>query len=208
MRIQEIISEINFSLYTAMHIHNSFRPDHGSFNGENHQKLLDSMKNFHVNVNGWSDIGYHIVIFPDGKVLKGRDFNRTPASIKGANTGAFAVLALGNFDEGHDELKGPQKEALVEISRAFDDGGIKVMFHREGPNATKTCPGTSIDKEKFMEVVRQGNDYENHWAKEEIEKMMEYGIFNKTDEFRPKDNITRAEMAVVADRIMEYIVNN
>ena len=49
------------------------------------------------------------------------------------------------------------------------------------------------------------SDYENHWAKEAIESTMEVGIFNKTDKFRPNDKVTRAEMAVIVDRLMRWI---
>ena len=48
-------------------------------------------------------------------------------------------------------------------------------------------------------------DYENHWAKEEIERVMEAGIFSKTENFRPGDPVTRAEMAVIVDRLMGWI---
>jgi hypothetical protein len=66
--------------------------------------------------------------------------------------GAFAVEMLGNFDKGHDQFTGKQKEAMLMLARFFYDRGKYIRFHRE--HAPKTCPGTSIDKEVFINEVK------------------------------------------------------
>ena len=205
---EELIAMIDLDEYTMLHIHHTYKPHHDNFDGSNHEELQENMKNFHVNVNGWSDYAYHGTSYPDGKWLEGRDFDMTPASIRGKNTGAFSIVMIGDFDEGNDEFKDPQKSEVIKLARYFYHNDKEILFHREGPGVVKTCPGNSIDKEKFMELVRHDTDYENHWAKEEIERMMEEDIFNETKEFRPSDPISRAEMAIVADRIMEWVKRN
>ena len=96
-------------------------------------------------------LGQHVTLLPDGKFVTGRDFGKTPASIQGYNTGAFAVEMLGNFDIGNDKFEGPQKESMIKLARYFYSKGCYIRFHRE--NAPKTCPGTSIDKNEFMKEV-------------------------------------------------------
>jgi len=53
--------------------------------------------------------------------------------------------------------------------------------------------------------LKDETDFANHWAKRDIKRCMEIGLFIKTDKFRPNDPMTRAEMAVVADRIIRFM---
>ncbi|MFD0961627.1 S-layer homology domain-containing protein [Paenibacillus chungangensis] len=49
------------------------------------------------------------------------------------------------------------------------------------------------------------NDTSSHWAQIEIDKWSGLGIIKGYDgEFRPNDNIKRAEIAVIVNRLMEY----
>ncbi len=54
--------------------------------------------------------------------------------------------------------------------------------------------------------ITLANDYENHWAKEAIDKWSGYGIVNgyETGEFKPNNPITRAELASMLDRIFKF----
>jgi N-acetylmuramoyl-L-alanine amidase len=71
-------------------------------------------------------------------------------------------------------------------------------------------------QKKLIEAILVGvrkyegkdKDYENHWAEKEIEKAMKAGVFSKTDEFRPNDTMTRAEMAVVVNRLLGWSNEN
>ena len=59
-----------------------------------------------------------------------------------------------------------------------------------------------------MEAIASSyNDTTNHWAKDEITKWSDLGIIQGSDGlFRPSDQITRGEMAVILDRLMNYQV--
>ena len=59
---------------------------------------------------------------------------------------------VGNFDSGNDILQGAQKESSLKLAKYFDDRKLYFRFHRE--NSTKTCPGTSINKDVFMAQAR------------------------------------------------------
>lgn len=51
------------------------------------------------------------------------------------------------------------------------------------------------------------SDVKNHWAKTQISKFSEYGIIQGADgNFRPDDSITRGEIAVIIDKLMNYQV--
>lgn len=161
--VDELIKLLKGRKYKYSQVHHTYQPDHADFTGKNHLALQQGMRNYHVNSNGWYDIGQHVTLMPDGLFVTGRDFDDdkidfddTPAGIAGYNTGAFMVEMLGNFDKGHDKLEGKQLASMVKLQHYLvTECGAAVMFHRE--HAPKTCPGTGIDKAEFMKLVNNYN---------------------------------------------------
>lgn len=142
-------------------LHHTYSPSYTHFTGNNHLTLQKNMKNYHVKTNGWSDIGQHFTIFPDGKICTGRSLNIAPAGIKGANTGGICIECLGNFDKGGDTMTAEQKNAIVGVTKILLDrfglkpemgvtyhawwtsGGTSLGTYVKGKSA-KTCPGTNF----------------------------------------------------------------
>lgn len=160
-----LLKELNNYKYKQLHIHHTWKPTHKDFNGNNHLALQQGMRNYHINTNGWGDIGHHLALMPDGKWVTGRPFNKTPASIKEWNTGALAVEMIGNFDKpgtgifnssGYDVLEGKQKENILALIQYYGQrfGYDGVKFHREGPGVAKTCPGNSLDKAVMLNEAK------------------------------------------------------
>lgn len=152
--VAQLLKELDKYHHREFHVHHTWKPDHKDFTGSNHRALQDGMRNYHVKTNGWSDIAQHITVFPDGKIMVGRDFNRDTASILGYNRYAFMVENVGNFDKGHDQFTGEQRRVNVEIARWFHSKGKYIRFHNE--NAGKSCPGTGVNKDEFMKGVQDG----------------------------------------------------
>lgn len=142
-------------------LHHTYSPSYKHFNGSNHMKLQENMKNYHINTNGWNDIGQHLTIFPDGMIVTGRNLNSTPAGIYGANTGAICIECLGNFDKGGDVMTESQKASIIAVVKILlDKFGLDayegVTYHawwssdgREigdyvKSQSSKTCPGTNF----------------------------------------------------------------
>lgn len=151
--LQELLKRLDKYNHKELHVHHTWRPDHTTyFKKPDPLYWQQAMRNFHVNTNGWNDIGQHVTLLPDGRFVTGRPFNKNPASISGYNTGAFAVEMIGNFDKGNDRFEGKQKDSMIKLARYFDQKGRYIRFHRE--NASKTCPGTGIDKNEFMKEVK------------------------------------------------------
>lgn len=153
INIDQLLKELDKYTFQQFHIHHTWKPEKKDFNGNNHMRLQESMKNYHMRTNGWSDIAQHISLFPDGLFVTGRPFNIQPASIKGWNhKKPLMVEMIGNFDKGHDKLEGEQLKSLLKIIKYFIEkyGQQSIIFHRD--NSPKTCPGTSLDK---LELIRQ-----------------------------------------------------
>jgi hypothetical protein len=184
LTITELIKELNKYKFTQLHIHHTWKPTHRDFNGKNHLALQQGMRNYHINTNGWGDIGHHLALMPDGKWVTGRPFNKTPASIKEWNTGALAVEMVGNFDKpgtgasnssGYDKLDGKQKDSILALIKYYGGkyGFEGIKFHNEGPRVKKTCPGTSLNKAEMIREAKAlkigSEDSKDHQENKEAE---------------------------------------
>ncbi len=56
----------------------------------------EQIYDWHVNGNGWSDIGYHYIVLGTGEVVAGRHINKTGAHCKGENRGSIGICVTGN----------------------------------------------------------------------------------------------------------------
>jgi len=104
-----------------------------------------AIRNYHINTNGWRDIGYHYLLekMPDGKptILKGRMENETGAHTLGHNE-AIGICIVGNYDitELPDDLYMLLVDLLDELNK--NHNGIYVMGHNE--YSDKSCPGKNF----------------------------------------------------------------
>lgn len=175
-------------------LHHTYSPSYKHFKGNNHQALQEGMKNYHVNTNGWDDIGQNLTIFPDGLVMLGRDLNKAPAGIKGANTNGICIECLGNFDKGGDIMTKEQKNSIVAVVKILlDKFGLSaidgVTYHcwwssdgREIGDyvksySVKTCPGTNFFGGNSLTAYRNNLQplIENYGKKAEGKVMLETG---------------------------------
>ena len=146
---------------TRIQLHHTYQPDYAAWNGRpDGLYWQNSMRNYHVNTNGWADIAQQFTICPNGDIVTGRSMNSAPAGITGANTGAICIENLGNFDRGGDTMTAAQQEAIItavgELLRRFDLTPNDVTYHAwwsaGGENlgdyvpgkSAKTCPGTAF----------------------------------------------------------------
>lgn len=145
---------------TRLQNHHTYRPNYSNFTGDNHESLHNGMKNHHVNVNGWSDIAQTFTTYPDGKISLGRNINRRPVGIKGANTGAICFEHIGDFDE--EEMNSTHKNFIVMYNAillnylSLEANDKTLIYHhwyhlgngkrnKGGPTTTnKTCPGVKF----------------------------------------------------------------
>jgi hypothetical protein len=138
-------------------MHHTFIPDHARWREIGSAACCDGMWRHHVLERHFEDIAQHVTIAPDGLIWTGRDWNKTPASVGfGMNGGVFMFEMIGNFDAGCDVLEGPQLDATLAvidgIQTHFKLPIHALLFHRDVPQTTKTCPGTSLRK---GDILRQ-----------------------------------------------------
>lgn len=113
------------------------------------------IRRWHVEGNGWRDIGYHFVVRLTGVVEKGRYENGDPflassemgAHAKGHNADTLAVCRVGRTEAG---MPGVQRKALIallaDLCSRLDLEPRDVLGHREiAPESGKTCPNLDMD---------------------------------------------------------------
>lgn len=122
---------------------------HCSATPEGKDYTVDDIRRWHTNPvsrggRGWSDIGYHYVVYRDGSVHAGRPESKTGAHCAGHNRHSIGVCYIGGL--AHDsktpkDTRTPaQRSALrqlvEELRRKYP--GATVHGHREF--ARKACP--------------------------------------------------------------------
>ncbi|MEU8272415.1 N-acetylmuramoyl-L-alanine amidase [Sphaerisporangium sp. NPDC049002] len=107
--------------------------------------MVKSIQSFHMDGNGWLDIGYSMVACSHRKVFVGRGPGHLPAANgPGLNTGHYAVLGL----VGNSGLVKPPDGMLhgildaIEYLREKGGAGKEIKGHRDGYSTD--CPGAAL----------------------------------------------------------------
>ncbi|MEK6823410.1 MAG: peptidoglycan recognition family protein [Nanoarchaeota archaeon] len=125
------------------------------------QRKIDSIKrikNLHIRINKWEDIGYHYLIDKKGKIHKGRSEKFIGAHVYGHNKNSIGICLIGNFDEESPIKK--QIHTLIKFlkqkTKKFKIPIKNVLGHREFSDATKTCPGKFVDMNLIRKILNKG----------------------------------------------------
>lgn len=141
---------------TDIHLHHTWKPTKRTYIlASDKEKVIYSMWRYHTQSLKWRDIGQHVTVSPDGLIWDGRDINMMPASILGHNQNAFAIEMIGNFDKGQEKLEGVQLYAVKKLIEGLFEifHTDQLIFHNE--YAHKTCPGSSLRKEMFLDKTQK-----------------------------------------------------
>ena len=96
--------------------------------------------------NGWSDIGYHYVIYRDGTIHEGRSVDISGAHCEGWNAHSIGVVYVGGCekdgktpkDTRTDEQKAALISLLMDLRKLYPDA--KIAGHRDYDKKGKKCP--------------------------------------------------------------------
>ncbi len=118
-----------------------------------------SFWNFHVNTNGWADIGYNLLIDPNGTLYEGRGGgeNVTGAHFCGKNGGTMGICMIGTYT--NTQASEAARKTLVDVlawkacrdninpleSLLHTSSGLnlnRISGHRDG--CSTECPGEQL----------------------------------------------------------------
>lgn len=116
---------------------------HCSATREGKDFTVDDIRKWHKR-NGWSDIGYHYVVYRDGTVHLGRDVDLIGAHCVNHNAYSIGVCYIGGckFDgvTPKDTRTPQQKEALLKLLKELKRKYPLVTIHGHREYANKACP--------------------------------------------------------------------
>ena len=190
--------------------------------------IVNAIYRYHVNGNGWRDIGYNLLIDKFGRVYEGRyggvDLPVIGAHAAGANTGTFGVALIGDFrwTEPPEAMRRALFEVLVwkfELHAidplATADTSTRsnvptLIGHRDAGTTSTTCPGDRVDsrlagwRRGLSERVGSVTfaDIAGHPHEENIKRLRAAGVTNgySDNTYRPQENVTRGQMATFIRR--------
>jgi len=108
--------------------------------GENY--TVDTIRSWHVDGRGWSDIGYHFYIDLYGDIHKGRDIAKIGAHTKGYCGG---VETDGKTPK--DTRLDCQKDSLLAVLRTLKAMYPEAVIHSHNDFARKACPSFNATEE-------------------------------------------------------------
>ena len=137
-------------------IHHTATPTEVRRSGRNVPVNAAMIREWHK-TKGWSDIGYHFVILPDGRCEAGRPLYRPGAhcNIGHRNFIGIGIGLVGNFSE--TEVPEAQFVGLinkvVQLMEAYKLGIEAIELHRDVPGAATECPGRYFPTDVLMKEL-------------------------------------------------------
>lgn len=172
-------------------------------------KDFDAIKRYHMEVNGWRDIGYHWVVERIDGVLTaipGRPEADDGAHCLRHNSDAIGVCVVGDY------TKSPPDDETYRFVAALckqikTRHPIKEIGGHRDYYAT-ACPGDKFDVEKVRQYVKGGhtvNDIKGRWSEESIKLVLKTGLMKgyPDSSFKPEQPVTREELATVLARLIK-----
>lgn len=123
---------------------------HCSATAEGKDFTVAQIRQWHLQ-RGFTDIGYHYVIYRDGSVHVGRPEEVSGAHCTGHNTISIGVCYIGGCaSDGKtpkDTRTAAQKKALLELLRELKKKYPSAKIHSHRDYANKACPSFDATKE-------------------------------------------------------------
>lgn len=123
---------------------------HCSATPEGKDYSVDTIRQWHLQ-RGFSDIGYHYVIYRDGSIHIGRDESIIGAHCTGHNTNSIGICYIGGCaSDGKtpkDTRTTEQKQSLVKLLKELKIKYPQASIHGHRDFANKACPSFDATKE-------------------------------------------------------------
>lgn len=129
---------------------------HHSATKDSATKSWDAIKKYHIETNGWDDIGYHFGVELVGDsviVYEGRDLKYQGAHCPQLNSTRIGICLVGDYDkeEPSEQHIKVLLDLCVKLIKRFNLSPNCISYHSE--YSSKTCPGSKFPKDEFRKLV-------------------------------------------------------
>jgi len=107
--------------------------------------IVRGIQNYHMDSNGWSDIGYNFLVGEDGNAYEGRGWDRVGAHSPNYNSVALGVSVIGSYTSRNPNaaaLTATQQLISCGISMNKLSASYSLHGHRDG--TCTSCPGDTL----------------------------------------------------------------
>ena len=98
---------------------------------------IETIRGWHVNERGFSDVGYHFFIRTDGTIEKGRDIDKIGAHCSGQNKNSIGICLHGKEKR---DFTGAQFISLTDLLKALVLLFPESTTHGHNEFSEKSCP--------------------------------------------------------------------
>ena len=123
---------------------------HCSATPEGKDYSVDTIRQWHLQ-RGFSDIGYHYIIYRDGSIHIGRDESVIGAHCTGHNTNSIGICYIGGCavdgKTPKDTRTTEQKQSLVKLLKELKTKYPQASIHSHKDFTNKACPSFDATKE-------------------------------------------------------------
>lgn len=120
--------------------------------GKTGERMFNEIRRWHVEDNGWSEIGYHYVVMPNGERWYGRDRGRPGAHVQGHNTGTVGICMVGPGEPVGQPEDHYTDAQITEVKRLLgelaQEGVKRVTGHND--HAARACPGFKVKQADWL----------------------------------------------------------
>jgi N-acetylmuramoyl-L-alanine amidase len=116
---------------------------HCSATKEGQDISVENIRYWHVEENGWSDIGYHFIVDINGFLHEGRDIDIQGAHTKGENKDSVGICYIGGLSEDmawKDTRNKRQKDTLEIIIKYIKNLYPEAKVYGHNDFSEKDCP--------------------------------------------------------------------
>jgi N-acetylmuramoyl-L-alanine amidase len=111
---------------------------------------FEAVRDYHINIRGFWEIGYHYFIDGKGVIHPGRPENYVGAHCK-TPPPSMNLMSLGICLAGNFEIESPSNEQLsaldkllIELIKKYKIQINNVLGHCEAPGSSTLCPGKNL----------------------------------------------------------------
>jgi len=138
---------------TEIIVHHTYRPRADDYRG---RSTVQGIRHYHMDVRGWSDLGYQFLIGPNSDIWLCRPMERSGGHTLGHNQRSIGLSYIADFDAQdpatYEGLVTGQKVVAVLLEQ-FGLDVDDIYFHRDFAN--KSCPGKLMNRLQYRTQVRQ-----------------------------------------------------